>query len=145
VVSWGYESDYPSGSQFIDHHEWQGTRDLAAFLATPAAIAFQAEHDWPAVRAACRALASATRDRLNALTGQAPLCPDSPQWFAQLFTVRLPDSADCTQLKARLWDEFCIELPLHRWNDIPLLRVSLQGYNTQADVDTLVDALGGML
>ena len=46
-------SEAPSASQFVDYHEWQGTRDMAAYLATPAAIAFQAEHDWPAVRAAC--------------------------------------------------------------------------------------------
>ena len=24
VVSWGYESEFPSSSQFIDYHEWQG-------------------------------------------------------------------------------------------------------------------------
>ena len=39
VVSWGYESEAPSASQFVDYHEWQGTRDMAAYLATPAAIA----------------------------------------------------------------------------------------------------------
>ena len=32
VVSWGYESEYPSESQYIDYHEWQGTRDLSAYL-----------------------------------------------------------------------------------------------------------------
>src|SRR5229473_2259406 len=46
VVSWGYESAQPSGSQFIDYHEWQGTRDLAAFLTVPAAIEFQTQHGW---------------------------------------------------------------------------------------------------
>ncbi|MGE5250447.1 MAG: aminotransferase class V-fold PLP-dependent enzyme, partial [Bacteroidota bacterium] len=38
VVSWGYESEKPSGSTFIDHYEWWGTRDPAAFLSVPAAI-----------------------------------------------------------------------------------------------------------
>ncbi|GAG01893.1 unnamed protein product, partial [marine sediment metagenome] len=32
VVSWGWESEKPSDSRFIDHHQWQGTRDLSAFL-----------------------------------------------------------------------------------------------------------------
>ncbi len=27
VVSWGYASDTPGESQFIDYHEWQGTRE----------------------------------------------------------------------------------------------------------------------
>ena len=77
VVSWGWESETPSGSQFIDYHEWQGTRDVAAFLATPAAIQFQAEHDWNAVRAECHRLASETRRRINDLTGLAPICPNA--------------------------------------------------------------------
>ena len=64
VVSWGWESERPSGARFVDWHEWQGTRDIAAFLAAPAAIAFQAEHDWDTVRRRCRVLASQTRDRI---------------------------------------------------------------------------------
>ena len=55
VVSWGWESDHPSGSQFVDHHEWQGTRDLSPFLATPAAIDWVTAQDWPAVQARCHA------------------------------------------------------------------------------------------
>ncbi len=145
MVSWGYDSGWPSASRFIDYHEWQGTRDMSAFLATPAAIAFQAEHDWPAVRAACHALARQARDRLYALTGQEPPCPDSPEWFRQLITVRLPDCVDYAALKTRLYDECRVELPTHRWNGVPLLRVSLQGYNTQADVDVLVRALERLL
>ena len=58
VVSWGYESETPGDSTFIDQHEWWGTRDLAAFLAVPAAIEFQQKHDWPAVRRDCHALLS---------------------------------------------------------------------------------------
>ena len=48
VVSW----DWVDGAPFQQRHRWQGTRDPAALLAVPAAIAFQAEHDWPSVRGA---------------------------------------------------------------------------------------------
>lgn len=140
VVSWGWESEYPGDSQFVDHHEWQGTRDLAAFLTVPAAIAFQAEHDWTTVRQRRHALAGDTRQRLNALTGLAPICPDDEGWFAQMCVARLPDM-DLDDLKVRLYDEFRIEVPLHAWNGQPLIRVSFQAYNSRADADALVAAL----
>jgi isopenicillin-N epimerase len=130
---------------FISSHEWQGTRDVAAFLATPAAIRFQTEHDWPAVRRACRALAADTRERIEALTGLPPLCPDSPEWFTQLVAARLPEAVDIDPLKARLWDEFRVEVPLIVWNGQKLIRVSFQGYNTEADADALVKALHACL
>ena len=140
VVSWGWESETPSGSQFVDHHEWQGTRDVAAFLATPAAIQFQAEHDWGAVRAECHGLASETRRRINDLTGLAPICPDSRDWFSQMAALRLPP-VDVNALKERLYNDYRVELPLFKLNDQPFMRVSFQGYNSRTDADALVDAL----
>ena len=145
VVSWGYESTQPSGSPFIDYHEWQGTRDLAAFLTVPAAIAFQAQHGWAAVRQQCHALACRTRQRLHALTGLAPICPESPQWFTQMFAARLPAHTDLAALKQRLYDEYRVEVPVVAWNGQKFIRVSLQGYNTPGDADTLVEALARLL
>jgi isopenicillin-N epimerase len=144
VVSWGYQAETPSGSQFIDYHQWQGTRDLSAFLSVPAAIRFQAEHNWPQVRAECRALLSETRQRVNELTGLPPICPDTPEWFTQLAAVRLPE-LDTARLKARLYDEFKVEVPVYRWQGQPFLRISIQGYNTRTDADALVSALGVLL
>ena len=51
MVSWGWQARDPGPSRFVDEQERQGTRDLAAYLSVPAAIEFQAEHDWPRVRA----------------------------------------------------------------------------------------------
>jgi isopenicillin-N epimerase len=144
VVSWGWESETPSSSQFIDYHEWQGTRDIAAFLATPAAILFQAEHDWSAVRAECHALASETRRRLNDLTGLAPICPDSPDWFGQMAAIRLPP-VDINSLKERLYGDHRVEVPVFKWNVQPFMRVSFQGYNSRADVERLMTALETLL
>lgn len=144
IVSWGWEGDRPSGSQFVDYHERQGTRDLAAFLSVPAAIEFQVQHDWGAVRQHCRVLASETRRRLDVLTGLDPICPDSAEWFAQMVAVRLPD-VDLDRLKRQLYDQFRIEVPLMRWNDQPLIRLSFQAYNCQADADALVGALAQQL
>ncbi len=50
VVSWGYESDNPGPSTFIDYNQWTGTRDIASFLSVPAAIQFQKTHHWDRVQ-----------------------------------------------------------------------------------------------
>jgi isopenicillin-N epimerase len=140
VVSWGYESEKPSGSTFIDHHEWWGTRDVAAFLSVPAAIEFQEKHRWDKVRRACHALAAETLHRIGDLTGQPSLYPED-SWFAQMFSAPLPASVNIEQLKARLYDEYRVEAPLISWNGMRLIRVSIQGYNTRHEAGALLHAL----
>ena len=73
VVSWGEQAETPSGSTFIDDHEWWGTRDMAAFLSVPAAIEFQEKHNWDKVRDVCQDLARDAQQRICELTGLAPL------------------------------------------------------------------------
>src|SRR6185503_4345980 len=84
VVSWGYESETPSGSNFIDYHDWWGTRDHSAFLAVPAAIQFQKKNDWDTVRESCHGLLRETQARICKLTGLAPLHSPADAWFAQM-------------------------------------------------------------
>ncbi|MBM3130970.1 MAG: aminotransferase class V-fold PLP-dependent enzyme [Chloroflexi bacterium] len=144
VVSWGYESELPGESRFIDEQEWTGTRDIAAYLTTPAALRFLEEYRWDEQRARCHALARFARERITALTGLPPLSPDLPEWYAQMVTLPLPP-CDAAQLKTRLYDEFRIEVPIVVWRDQPHVRVSIQAYNTREDVTRLVDALARLL
>lgn len=140
VVSWGWEAEEPSQSRYVDYHEWQGTRDPSAFLAVPAAIEFQRQHNWDAVRDRCHLLASQTRERALALTALPPVCPPGDAWFKQMFAAHMPP-LDPKKLQQRLLEEFRIEALAHSWNNQPLLRASFQGYNTQADADALIEAL----
>jgi isopenicillin-N epimerase len=136
VISWGWVQ----GASFAQQNQWQGTRDLAAYLAVPAAIDFQAEHDWPTVRQRGHALAREARAVLTAWSGLEPLSPDSHLWFAQMITLPLP-ACDPTVLKTRLYDEFRVEAPIVTWNNRPYIRLSFQAYNTAADLDRLMTAL----
>jgi isopenicillin-N epimerase len=151
VVSWGYESEYPGPSQFIDYHQWQGTRDIAAFLSVPAAIDFQRQYHWEKIRQECHALAYDTVNRINALTCLPSIYPPTDvddrkhTWFHQMFVAPLPDEIDSDQLKRQLYDDFHIEAPITRWKNTKFIRVSIQGYNDQADCDALVNALDQLL
>ncbi|MFZ2420162.1 MAG: aminotransferase class V-fold PLP-dependent enzyme [Anaerolineae bacterium] len=144
VVSWGWESETPGPSPFVDYLEWTGTQDIAAYLAVPAAIDFQATHDWEQMRLACHELVREARQRINGLTGLASICPDAPEWFQQMAAIRLP-ACDTAALKARLWDEWRVEAPIITWNGEPFVRVSVQAYNDQADIERLVAALTVLL
>ncbi len=140
VVSWGWRAEEPGVSPFQDYFGWTGTDDPAAYLSVPAAIAFQQQHDWPTVRAACHTLAAQARERIAALTGLPPFCPDAPQWWAQMCVAPLPEGDGATR-KRRLWDEYQIEVPIVTWEGWQFVRVSIQAYNSQRDVDRLITAL----
>jgi len=152
VVSWGWEPerttllslDGAEASPFVLQQEWQGTRDIAAYLSVPAAIQFQAEHEWPRVRQKCHELVRYARQAIGALTGLEPICPDSPEWFAQMAAIPLPP-CDAEELKRRLYDEYRVEVPIIEWGGRQLARLSVQGYNTRGDVDGLVRALENLL
>ncbi|MCJ7537076.1 MAG: aminotransferase class V-fold PLP-dependent enzyme [Anaerolineales bacterium] len=141
VVSWGYESENPGPSQFIDYHEWQGTRDLAAFLAVPRAIQYQADNQWNSVRQRCHELALKAQSQIDSLTGLQAISPPSSQWFQQMVSVRLPPEIDPESLKNHLHDEYQIEVMALLWQDQPYLRVSFQAYNLETDLDALLTAL----
>jgi isopenicillin-N epimerase len=144
VVSWGWHSERPGMSRFVDHHQWQGTRDIAAFLSVPAAIDFQAEHDWPGVRMACHDLLREVRRRVRDLTGLPPICPDSPEWYTQMAALPLPP-CDARGVQMKLYEDYRIEVPVIQWNGRQFVRVSVQAYNTEADAETLIGALGSIL
>lgn len=137
IVSHGCHED----ADFRERHEWQGTRDIAAYLTVPAAIDYQLQHDWDRIRATCHQLA---------LEAQADLCehfeiePLSQRQFAQMVTIPLPD-CDAAAVKQRLYDEFRIEVPVGRFENQCGIRVSLQAYNTPDEVQTLIAALKSIL
>jgi isopenicillin-N epimerase len=143
VVSWGWRPSDPGPSRFVDEHERQGTRDPAAYLAVPDAIAYLAEHDWPSVRQECHALVRLARAGILELTGEEPIVGDDPRWFTQMAAMNLPE-CDTDALKSRLWDEYRIEIPGGRGPQ-PRIRVSVQGYNTRADIERLLEALTKLL
>jgi isopenicillin-N epimerase len=144
VVSWGWESDQPGPSRFIDFHEWQGTRDMSTYLAVPAAIRYLKEHDWTNVAARCRRLLHDEAATLLSITGQEALSPVSPDWVAQMMSFPIPTD-DAEAFQRRLYDEHRIEAPAIRWNDRTLLRVSVNAYNDAQDMYRLRNALRDLL
>jgi isopenicillin-N epimerase len=57
--------------------------------------------------------------------------------------IPLPTSEGVTAeaIQAWLWNEHRIEIPVHDDGDLRLMRLSIQAYNSPADVDRLVSVL----
>lgn len=137
ILSWGFRPE----NSFAQQNAWLGTLNVAAYLSVPAAIAYQQANNWEQVRAACHALAQQARARLLALCGTSPLTPDTPAWYQQMVAVALPQGRDHTTLNQRLIDRHRVEVPVTWRGDQAYVRVSVQAYNTQEDVDHLMAAL----
>ncbi len=140
VVSWGYESMFPSRSRFLDYHQMQGTRDFSAFLTVPKAIQFQQENDWKNVAAGCRQLAHSSYTRFCALLNAEPLCPITDEYLGQMCSTIIKSSQP-EKLQQLLFNRYKIEIPLMRQGELALIRYSIQAYNEQQDLDRLHDAL----
>jgi isopenicillin-N epimerase len=146
IVSWGYHAtaETTTGSHFVDRLQWTGTKDPTPALAVPTAIQFMREHDWDTVRYRCHQLLREAIERICDLTGLVPIYPLDSGFFNQMGVAPLPP-CDLVALKRRLYDEFNIEVPVFPWQDRQFVRISIQGYNTQDDVDVLVKALHNLL
>ncbi len=146
IVSWGYNPtpETTTGSRFIDLLQWTGTKDPTAALTVPTAIHFMQEHNWDEVRRECHGLLRQAIERICDLTNMPPLYPVDSDFYSQMGIAPLPLS-NIAALKGRLYDEYKIEVPLIQWQDKQFVRISVQGYNTQEDIDALVNALQALL
>jgi isopenicillin-N epimerase len=140
VISWGYKADRPSHSLFLDYHQQQGTRDFSAFCCIPAAIEFMKEHNWDEVSAQCRKLVLSNAERFCDLLETEPLVPLDDFFVRQMFSIPLR-TKEPEQLKARLFDEYKIEIPVMRHGNRSFIRYSIQVFNNQRDLDRLEEVL----
>lgn len=140
IISWGWSES----SSYVQKNQWQGTRDIAAYLSVPAAIEFQKKYDWESVRTHCHELVLYARNLMKEVTGLESICPDSREWFVQMSVLPLP-VCDGEKLKKHLYDEFQIEIPYINWNGYYFLRISVQCYTTKEDIETFVSAVAKLL
>ena len=142
VVSHGWRKNEPDQHTYVGVQQYQGTRDLAAFLAVPEAIRFQREHNWDQVSEDCHQLAgyalSSILERYD-LTPNSPVDAD-PRWWQQMVSIPLPPM-DVAAFSKHLMDDLHVEIPVGGRSGRPGMRLSIQGYNTKAEVDMLLDVI----
>ena len=142
VVSWGWGDDkqFSYGSNLLDYVQWMGTSDPSAYLTVPAAIAFQKEHNWCEVRQQCHALLRQALAQIGDRMGLDSPYPDE-SCYHQMAVAPLPPVSDLAAFKVQFYNTYRVEVPFTEWHGRQFVRISVQGYNTQADIAVLLTAL----
>ena len=140
VVSWGYESESPSDSQFLDYHQHQGTRDISAFLTIPKAIEFLRVNNWEERAALCRKLIRDNYNKFCEMLNSKPICPVTSEFLVQMCSIPIQTTKPL-ELKETLFHKYKIEIPVMKLEDKFFLRIAINGYNSQQDLDILREAL----
>ena len=140
VISWGYEAEKPSGSQFQDYHQYQGTRDFSAFLTTPDCLKFMEASQWPERTAKCRAQLLHYYPQVAEALNSQPICPLSEEFLGQICSIPIKCSKP-EDLKELLYEKYHIEIPVFDSPTGVYLRVSFQAYNSQKEIEILINAI----
>lgn len=152
-VSWGYYPDkYPIGegtravgpdaqdaygsTPRVRFLEFEGTRDICPWLAVPAAIDFQSEYGFDAVRGRIAELGAYTRR----VIGGVGLPLATPEPCRAMTAFELPPGSSAPELRAALWARR-VEIPVIERPERLLLRVSHHFYTTEAEIDRLAEVL----
>ncbi len=144
IVSWGYKSIKPSGSTFIDYNQMIGTRDFSAFLTVPQCIQFMQENNWEKVAKQCHEMVLSNAPRFFSLLNTAPISPLKDEWIGQMLSIPIKTEKP-EELQRLLFTKYNIEVPLFRHGNQVLIRYSINGFNTQEDLDALYKALSELL
>ena len=138
VISWGYESERPSHSQFLDYFQWQGTNDISAYLSVVDTIDFLTKYNWRERAIKCRDLNLWARNKILKEFNIPSMCSDG--FLGQMFSFEFPFN-DAYNDQINFYTKYKIQIPFFNWNNKTLLRVSIQVYNDKEDIYKLINSL----
>jgi isopenicillin-N epimerase len=135
------------GEGFVAEFGWQGTRDLAAWLAAPAGLSFMAELGFDRIMSHNHAMAAWVQRMLCKRWNAQPISPVDGSLLGSMASIRLPGrlreltESQGLELNQRLYSEFKIEVPIMVWKGHVLTRPCCQVYNTPGEYERLADVV----
>lgn len=140
IVSHGWEENPSESSNLQDLIEWSGTSEYMKYLLTPEIIKFMTDNNWSAVRERCYKKIPKASDEILNRTNWTPMHQGAPEWNAQMVAFRIPESFSPDLVKM-----FITEYGIRAWTGLldgnQVYRLSIQGYNTDSDLEALYSAL----
>jgi isopenicillin-N epimerase len=135
---------------FVAEFGWQGTRDLAAWLAAPAGLSFMANLGWDRVMTHNHALATWVQRLLCKRWNVQPISPVDGSLLGSMASVKLPGKfhnlteATGIELTQRLYNDHKLEVPIMVWNGHVLTRPCCQVYNTPQEYERLAQVISNL-
>ena len=142
INSWGKHGEDPGPSEFLQNFQWQGTRDMSRFLIVPDSLDYYKKNILPN-RNNCYSMVLDAYSKLESILGTKPLS-NGENWLRQMVSHPLKKNIP-KNIKDILLNEHNIEIPIFKWKDSLLIRLSVQCYNNEEDIDSLMKALGSIV
>ena len=138
-------------SHFLDEglsneFNWQGTRDITAWLCVPDSIEFMRQFGWNNVRRHNHAMAVWAQSMLSRRWGVPAATPPDGSMLGSMAALPLPPGvrdrfSEPGTFQARLYDQHRIEVPIIEFTDQWWVRVSCQVYNEPEQYERLGEAV----
>ncbi len=139
LISLGRQK-FQSDNAFIDEFEYQGIRDVSAFLSTSAAINFHTKYCTSDKKHEIyEYIKFISQDFKLIFETQAIVNVQNPD--LQFYAHPLPQNIDAQKLQTDLYNLYKVEIPVFEQNGVNDIRISLQIYNTEGDILQLMRAL----
>ena len=149
VISWGWKSDNPGESQFIDYHQYQGTNDISSYLTIPPIIDFFQKNNWIDIQRKCHELIISF---LNNYKDIIIPCSDNQNHIAQMLSFKINSNSKLVRdvlndpnailvVQNKIFDYNKIRIPIIVWNQEIFMRVSIQAYNKPQDLEKMLEMI----
>jgi len=149
VISWGWKSDTPGKSKFLDYHQYQGTNDISAYLTIPEIVNFFDINQWDKIQNKCHnVVLDFLKDNINKIEP----CSTNSDHLAQMLSFKINKNSQLIknvfdspigiiEAQNKIFDYNKIHIPIIIWNQEIFTRLSIQAYNTPQDLVRLLDML----
>lgn len=131
---------------YTSEFDWQGTRDVSAWITAADAIRYGESIGWDRIRTHNHQLVTWMHESLIHEWGVEPLAPLDGSMFGSMATVLLQNSGpqtadDCLLLRDQLYSKYRIEVPIIEFQGRGALRLSAHLYSKTEDIDLLKTAM----
>ena len=149
VISWGWESDNPGQSQFIDYHQYQGTNDISSYLTIPSIINFFQKNNWINIQEKCHELII---NFLNDYKDKIIPCSNNQNHIAQMLSFKINSNSklvrdvlnnpnEILMAQNKIFDYNKIRIPIIVWNQEIFMRISIQAHNKPQDLEKMLEMI----